>query len=311
MELEEILAKGLAGAFNDALGDRRTYIGASDVGGCPRKVVLSKLEQPDFDLATLIRFARGHLAEQMLVAAFKDSKELPIWSYQKEVVHKQRPFKAHVDFVFETRDILADMEVKTVSKMPKKPYDGWIQQVHFQMGLLKEENPEKAVRGVVFAIDLNEGETRLFDGFAYCSELYEGLLQKASHIWECVQDPRREPETEKGPLCAWCYFRPGCPAYDMNEEIPEMPLENELQDYLALKETQRDLKIEVDKLAVLLKAGIKNGNPQGDRIRVGKNLVRRSTRRSTRLDSAALRNDHPRIHKKYATETSYDVLVVE
>jgi len=311
MELQEILHEGLLNADFGDLGDRSTYVGASDVGGCPRKVVFSKLEEPQYDLATLIRFARGHLAEQLLVLAFKASQHLPKWRYQEEVVHKKRPFKAHVDFVFETREVLAVMEVKTVSGIPRDPYDSWVQQVHFQMGLLKDANPNKAVRGVIFAIDLNEGQTELFDGFEYDSKLYEGLLLKASHIWDCVQDAGLEPETEKGPLCAWCPHRPGCPAYDLNESIPEMPLEDELQQYLGLKETQKDLKAEIDKLAVLLKAGIENGNPDGDRIRVGRNLVRRSVRHRTNFNDSALKKDHPRMHAKYITETSYEVLVVE
>lgn len=311
MEMNNILYQGLLNADFGDLGDRTKYIGASDVGGCPRKVVLSKLEEPHYDLATLIRFARGHVTEHLIVLAFKASTHLPKWEYQREVVHKQRPYKAHVDFVFETKNVLAVMEVKTVSKIPKEPYDSWVQQVHFQMGLLKEKNRKKAVKGVVFAIDLNEGQTKLFDGFTYSSELYEGLLQKASHIWECIQDPEEEPETEKGPLRAWCPYRPGCPAYDINESIPEMPLEEELQQYLGLKETQKDLKTEIDKLAVLLKAGIENGNPDGDRIRIGRNLLRRSVRRTTRINGSALKKDHPRIHARYTTETPYEVLVVE
>jgi hypothetical protein len=120
-----------------------------------------------------------------------------------------------------------------------------------------------------------------------------------------------EPETEKGPLCAWCLYRPGCPAYDINESIPEMPLDDELEQYLGLKETEKDLKGEIERLALLLKAAIENGNPGGDRIGVGKNLVRRSDRKSTRLDGAALKRDHPEIHAKYASENSYEVLLVE
>jgi len=311
MELHEILYQGLLNADFGDLGDRSTYVGASDVGGCPRKVVLSKLAEPQYDLATLIRFARGHLAEHLLYLAFRGSTTLPKWNYQKEVVHETRPFKAHVDFDFETRDTLAILEVKCVSTIPKEPYESWIQQLHFQMGLLKDANPKKAVRGAIFCISLNEGQTRLFDGFRYCRELYQGLLQKASHIRECMKNPALEPETEKGPLCAWCLYRPGCPVYDINESIPEMPLDDELEQYLGLKETEKDLKGEIERLALLLKAAIENGNPAGDRIRIGKNLVRRSDRKSTRLDGAALKRDHPEIHAKYASENSYEVLLVE
>jgi hypothetical protein len=90
-----------------------------------------------------------------------------------------------------------------------------------------------------------------------------------------------------------------------------MPLDDELQQYLGLKETQKDLKAEIDKLAVLLKAAIENANPDGNAIRVGGNLVKRSVRSITRVDGARLEKDQPEIHAEYATETSYEVLVVE
>ena len=39
----------------ESLGDRSKYVGASDVVGCLRKVVLTKLQPPEFDNETLIR----------------------------------------------------------------------------------------------------------------------------------------------------------------------------------------------------------------------------------------------------------------
>jgi CRISPR-associated exonuclease Cas4 len=69
-------AQGLNDIFYDylsrvdpALGDRSTYVGASDVGGCPRRVVLEKKTPPEFDLQTLISFMRWHLVENIMKAA--------------------------------------------------------------------------------------------------------------------------------------------------------------------------------------------------------------------------------------------------
>lgn len=277
MDFIELLRQGLMKLNNGSdLGDRSTYVGSSDVAGCPRKAVLSKIEPPDHELATLIRFSRGHLAEQLIVSALQNTSYK--WEYQKEVVHREQPFKSHIDFVFNGKNVLMDLEVKTVSSIPKTPYESWIQQIHFQMGLLQEQYPKKSVRGSVLAIDLNDGKIKLFNGFEYDSMLYEGLLQKASHIWQCVRDIETEPQTQAGPLCAWCIYRPGCPAYDRNMDIPDLPIEDELTTYLGLKATKKNSETELVKLSNFLRFAIANANPDGMAIKVGPNIVRTNTR---------------------------------
>jgi len=277
MDFIELLRQGLMKLNdNSDLGNRSTYVGSSDVAGCPRKAVLSKTEPPDHELATLIRFSRGHLAEQLILSAIKDTSYK--WEYQKEVSHRERPFKAHIDFVFNGKSVLMVLEVKTVSAIPKTPYESWIQQIHFQMGLLQEKNPGKQIRGCVLAIDLNAGEIALFNGFEYNSMLYEGLLQKASHIWQCVQDTEVKPQSHTSPLCAWCQNRPECPAYDNSMDIPELPIEDELTQYLGLKATKKNSETELAKLTNFLRFAIANANPDGMAIKVGPNVVRTNER---------------------------------
>jgi len=277
MDFIELLRQGLMKLNNHGdLGDRSTYVGSSDVAGCPRKIVLSKTEPPDHELATLIRFSRGHLAEQLILSAIEDTSYH--WEYQKEVSHRDRPYKAHIDFVFNGKSVLMVLEVKTVSSIPKNPYESWIQQIHFQMGLLQEKNPGKIVRGCVLAINLNDGDIALFNGLEYHSVLYEGLLQKASHIWQCVQDVDVKPQTQTGPLCAWCQYRPECPAYDNSMIIPELPIEAELTQYLGLKATKKSSETELAKLSNFLKFAIANANPDGMAIKVGPNVVRTNER---------------------------------
>jgi CRISPR/Cas system-associated exonuclease Cas4 (RecB family) len=277
MDFIELLRQGLMKLNNNGdLGDRSTYVGSSDVAGCPRKAVLAKTEPPDHELSTLIRFARGHLAEQLILSAIEDTAYH--WEYQKEVTHRERPFKSHIDFVFNGKSVLMVLEVKTVSSIPDKAYDTWIQQIHFQMGLLQEKNPGKQVRGCVLAMDLNEGKIGLFNGFEYNSMLYEGLLQKASHIWQCVKDPQIIPQTQTSMLCAWCQYRPECPAYDNSLDIPELPIEDELTTYLGLKATKKSSEVELAKLSNFLKFAIANANPDGMAIKVGPNVVRTNER---------------------------------
>jgi CRISPR-associated exonuclease Cas4 len=276
MDFIELLRQGLIKLNQNGLGDRTTYVGSSDVAGCPRKAVLSKTEPSNVEFATLIRFARGLLAEQLILVAIKDSSYK--WEYQKEVAHRERPFKAHIDFVFKGSNALMVMEVKTVSTIPSSPYESWIEQIHYQMGLLQEENPKKKVRGCVLALDLNEGAIKPFPDFEYDSMLYEGLLQKATHIWQCMQHQDVSPKTKPGPLCAWCQYRPECPAYDHSANIPELPIENELTQYLGLKATKKNSETELAKLASFLRTAIANANPDGMAIKVGPNVVRTNER---------------------------------
>ena len=57
---------------DSGLGDRSTYIGASDVGQCPKKSYLSKLFKPEYDLKQHIVFMqrqqRTHPIRQRCVA---------------------------------------------------------------------------------------------------------------------------------------------------------------------------------------------------------------------------------------------------
>jgi CRISPR/Cas system-associated exonuclease Cas4 (RecB family) len=277
MDFIELLRQGLLKLNRPGdLGDRNAYVGSSDVAGCPRKALLSKTDPYEDELVTLLRFARGHLAEQLIISAMKDSPY--DWEYQKEVAHRDQPFKAHIDFVFNGKQVIKILEVKTVSSIPRAPYESWIQQVHYQMGLLQETNLQKKVMGCVLAIDLNEGRIKPFNEFEYNSMLYEGLLQKASHIWQCMQDPEIVPKTEKSPLCAWCRFRPECPAYDIHMEVPELPIEDELAAYLGLKATKKNSETELVKLTNFLRFAIANANPDGMAVKVGPNVVRTNDR---------------------------------
>ena len=57
----ELILKDYLNQPKIELGNRTEYVGASDVGQCPRKVVLSKTQPVPHDSQTLIRFERGNL----------------------------------------------------------------------------------------------------------------------------------------------------------------------------------------------------------------------------------------------------------
>ena len=202
----------------EILGDRSEYIGASELGQCPRKIVLNKLDSTEPDLATLLRFKRGHMAEDLVAEALAENGK---FKPQREVevsTDDPVPLKAHIDFLFEGK-ALGVLEVKSVTSIPDSPYESWEMQLHAQMGLLALNEPGVQIKGAILAIDLLNGRMQLFNGYTPNGELFQGLLQKAQHIWDCLTNGA-EPETEPGPLCAYCDNRADCPALD-GEEVPE------------------------------------------------------------------------------------------
>jgi hypothetical protein len=198
----DLLYKGLSNLPSD-LGDRTTYVGSSDVGGCIRKSVLSKRYPPTHDLATLIRFQRGHLAETIIKQSLDTSNVS--YQYQLEVCHPDAPLKSHVDFVFFKPQEAAILEVKSVSQIPEDPYEGWVMQLNFQLGLLAMNKTDAHVRGAILALDLNTGETKMFNGYNMDPVLFGGLVTKAETIWDYMNteaDQDQDIPIEKGPLSA-------------------------------------------------------------------------------------------------------------
>ncbi len=202
----------------EILGDRSEYIGASELGQCPRKVVLGKLNPTEPDLATLLRFKRGHMAEDLVAEALSENGK---FRPQREVdvaTDDPVPIKGHIDFLFQGK-ALGVLEVKSVTSIPDSPYESWEMQLHAQMGLLALNKPGAQIKGAILAIDLLNGRMQLFNGYTPNEELFQGLLNKAEHIWSCLTKGA-EPDVEPGPLCAYCDHRSDCPALD-GETVPE------------------------------------------------------------------------------------------
>ena len=87
------------------LGDRSSYLGASDIGTCPRKVIFERLQPGEHDLATLLRFQRGHMAED-IVANAMTAAGYDNFDRQVEVIAScTTPIKVHIDFVFVRHEV--------------------------------------------------------------------------------------------------------------------------------------------------------------------------------------------------------------
>lgn len=163
------------------LGNRMQYIGSSDVGSCPRKVCLQKTCPAGLpDLSTMLKFSRGHVAETLLIEIFNAGGVKQLYDTQVEVCHPVYPLKAHIDFLFyadfDGKQQLHIVELKSVSGIPDEPYAQWVDQVNFQIGLLKIKYPKQKIGGSILAIDLNAGELKQFDGFEYNESLFSYLV---------------------------------------------------------------------------------------------------------------------------------------
>ncbi|OCC15317.1 hypothetical protein DBT_1440 [Dissulfuribacter thermophilus] len=285
------------------LGDRSQYIGASDIGHCPRKVVLSKLNGEEIDLATHIKFMRGHLAEDLVAGIYEK------YNPQRQVeleLDDPVPIKIHLDLLFQptTKQEVGVMEVKA-SSIPETPYELWEMQLHFQMGVMARHT-QKAIKGAIIVVDLNDGDIRRFNGYTPNETIFNGLLKRAKHIWDCITEGT-EPETEVTPLCGYCAFIKDCPRFQA-DEIPE--LAGDVLKVLEAKDRKKASEAEYKRLASRLLDIVKKKGA----FKAGGHRIDKIDRHSTRTDWKKLADDLGTINKSlddYQTKNPYSVLDIK
>jgi len=230
------------------LGDRSRYVGASDIAGCPRKAVLSKINPQPHDAATLLRFSRGHAAEDLIDSIFRAGGLTP--QREVELCHSDFPeIKCHIDFLFHSKASgrFHVMELKTVGGIPDAPYEGWVNQLHVQMGLLELNNPGAPIGGSILAVDLNAGEWREFNSYTPNRVLFDALITKGRHILASLKQPENA-QVEPGRLCGYCDYRADCPAF--TEDAVEIPgeIRTLAARYLEKTETKKALDRDIREL---------------------------------------------------------------
>ena len=242
--------KGLAQAqrqkTSQTLGDRTAYIGASDIGQCPRKAILSKALPKPYDLKTLLNFERGHLAEEIVATALHEaqpvrqmelSADIPYctecrwWSHHAPVKNSTHcpdcgnplsllPLKAHCDFVFEQDDLILECKSSNLVMQPS-----WEDQLQTQLFLYRH-CLDKEAQGEILIMDLTRGGVYFSDPYRLDQDKIPDIIERAIEIWEGVdaatlsQDPENlSLKTEPGPLCGFCDYLGTCPAF-LGEELP-------------------------------------------------------------------------------------------
>ena len=274
----------------ETLGDRREYLGASDIGYCPRKVILEKIHPGEHDLATLLRFQRGHMAEDIIARAFTAAGYSNFEQQVEIVLPGDVPIKAHIDFVFTSRinKIKSILEIKSTSRIPDGPYSSWESQLYIQMGALARQYPEYSIKGAVLTLDLAHGEMAFFNGYEPRETIFNGLMERAGTIWSHYQAMLRgndlvregvelEMKTEVSPLCGFCDHIATCPRFE-TEDVPE--LENVVEALQELQAREKNMQGEIKKIKTHLLAVVEQKGP----IKAGGCLLRKATRSRKYLD---------------------------
>lgn len=238
--IQKNLPRVLAEKTASTLGDRSTYIGASDVGSCLRKGYLAKQQKVEHDIAQHIVFERGHIAEELVALMLKGTP----YKQQIEVVGQANngfPIKAHLDFVVEDKRECIVIEAKSTSTPVEAPYESWILQIQMQMGLLSQKC-KKNIRGYVIAIDVNTGWFKAFEALPN-KVLFDTAMTNANTLAKALVS-KQEPEATVELYCSKCAHKGNCPAVT-NANAQELP--NEVQkivDFVAQKSlVEKEIKV--------------------------------------------------------------------
>jgi len=305
--LEQFLARaiGLYGKGNSAhLGDRSQYIGASDIAGCPRKAVLSRQHPVEHSVTTQLRFAWGHLSQELFARLF--TKGGLRFEEEVEIIHPQNSrIRCHIDFLFKGRDGRYHVvEKKATKDLPPEPYQSWVDQLQFQMGMLKrfhqeaqgaeingsvlaasplpKEDPRKIVNGV-----------KEYNSFAPNDIVFEHLMKKANHILAAI-DGKEEARCEPSFICGVCPYNSSCPSQKSPDyEIPKDVI-TVAKAYLELNEQKKRLEADLEALKEdLLKYTGKSFSGMHDGVQIRSFTVKDGTT----VDSKKLQKDFPEAFK--------------
>ncbi|EOX5591476.1 PD-(D/E)XK nuclease family protein [Campylobacter upsaliensis] len=286
------LPKALKKASLQSLGDRASYVGSSDISSCLRKTYLDKTSENDYDLTTLIRFQRGHIAEG-IVKVMLDGLN-PISQLELNSSYEGATLKAHIDFALENKDEIVIVEVKSVSTTVSEPYLSWNLQVQYQMAMLAKSK-SKNIRAFVVAINVNTGWFKSFE-IERNEALTQIAFEKAKKLSLALQS-RVEPEAEIQLFCGVCPYKATCPlmlkgANELNGELLSVA-----QSLILLNAKKKELESELDEKKAILEEYMRSHNAK--KIQVNDSFITLSNdTTSTSFDTKALQKDNPDLYEE-------------
>jgi CRISPR-associated exonuclease Cas4 len=315
------------------LGDRTGYIGASDIGQCPRKAILSKALPKPHDLKTLVYFARGHLVEDIVASALSGlnparqmelGADIPYcsqcrwWASHAPVNNPAHcpscgtplsllPMKAHLDFVFDA-DLVLECKSSDISDI----WPAWETQLQTQM-FLYEHCLQRTPQGILLVLDLARGALNITDPYTLDPHMVPDIVQRGITIWEGIDtatlssNPEDLPfRTEPGPLCGCCEYLSTCPAF-LGDELPD-GLVTLFEQYIVLCQAEKDAKAKKDILRDQVLSLLAPGKYISGNIRAS---VSKRNRTSTDLGAlSALLEELGQDITEFQDRTAYQVLNV-
>ena len=292
------------------LGDRTKYVGSSDLS-CSRKGILNKRFPPNHTLRTQMKFRRGDIVEDMVAQSLRQAGYNVQHGF--EAIHPEKPYLiAHADMYFPLGDDRAFiLECKSTERMPDAPYESWVNQVTYQIGLTLLASPHlKEVTAAVYVMDIISGEEKIFDNFNHSPILFDFLVKKADGMWRLINDRKLAESDPRGYfipthssiLCEYCPFRFDCPAMILKTEtgcIDLEPIKETVETFMAASEAQKAIKKDRAKTRTEIMEYMQD-MPYG---RLGDMLfeIKRSEKKS--LDNKKLKEEHPEIVEAYTKTT--------
>lgn len=329
MNAETLVPMNLWGAVKDRieansrLGQRREYLGASEVGNCLRHVTANKLMPEALDLESMGRMLSGRALENevvQLVRTALNGRLRNTGRNQMEVEHPEFPFKAHPDgrIIGDTPDGDGVLEVKTASSAAFKRFQSeglpqnYVDQVQAQMGL----------SGLSWALLVLVSRENLADLATFRIQFdaahYSGLEERAHRWQEAVQGGSPFEDLDGEPTRGYCFtcpFNIDCPAYrDLRNsgvagEIPDsvrLQLDCQLEELGQLEREVEPLEARVSELRAQIKDTLVSNALDKVLVQAGGAQMITSTR--TSFDAKALQRDSPDIHRRYLKTSTYSNL---
>lgn len=301
------------------LGDRASYIGASEVGTCLRRAIASKRTPPELDPASAGRLASGRALENEVIQLIRlalGPQLRDTGRVQKEYRHATLPFVAHPD-----GRILSDhgdgiLEVKTASASAFKRYtqeglpQHYLDQVQAQMGLsglswalLVLVSRENLAEAASFEIRFNPDHYRYLEKRARLAATY---LNTGDTL------PGGEPENG---FCFNCPFRDGCPEHlslrqaGERGEIPEvtrLQLEAQVDELVKVEAELSPLEARVSELRGQVKDTLQNFNVA--KVILESGVIQTVVSSRTSFDSKALLRTSPEIYNRFLKLSNFSTL---
>lgn len=280
----------------NTLGDRSKYIGASDIGGCPYKTVMSKRNPPEISLEQELIFFRGHISEEFVARGLVGTHLVPQVEIESEI--SGFPLKAHIDFMTKGKKGDVIIEVKSTSAPLYEPYESWVMQVTFQMGLVLEKTG-KLPDAYVIALDVNTGWIEEFK-IEFDDAIFEVCLSKAQHIIDALEG-RCEPKAIVQYYCGSCPFKMQCPKQGKFAEDLPTALYEDLEFIKASKVMAKEAKRRESRV----KEYMVNMGIEALKEETTQSVVTVKEMQSTRVNSNKLKELYPEIYKECCNTSSY------